>query len=234
MGTQTRLEKTSLAEQAYEQIRLLILDQVIQPGHAIGIDTLAERLGVSQTPIREALSKLEGDRLVERLRTGRYRAAPPLVLKDYADLYEVRLMMEPRAAALVALNRTDATIADLELSLERISTAGRGMQSEDFIEFVEADALFHQTISRDCGNKFIAAGLAQLQANLRVGPFYRDRGVVDAEAVIREHTEIIKAIKAGDAEAAEQQMRRHVERARDVILGWLKTQSKQKDVESVH
>lgn len=220
----TRLEKTSLAEQAYNQIRILILDQVIEPGQSIGIDTLAAWLGVSQTPIREALSKLEGDRLVERLRTGRYRAAPPLVFKDYADLYDVRLLLEPKAAALTSQTRTGETIARLEESLERISVAGRGMRSEHFIDFVEADSLFHQTIARDCGNKFIAAGLAQLQANLRVGPFYRDRGVVDAEAVIREHTGILTAIRDGDAVAAELQMQRHVERARDLILGWLKTQ----------
>lgn len=223
----TYLEKTGLAEQAYAEIRILILDQVIPAGQVVSIDTLAAQLGVSQTPIREALSKLEGDGLVEKLRTGRYKAAPPLIFKDYADLYYMRLLLEPKAAALAAHNRADETIATLEEAVDRISAAGRGMKSEVFIGFVEADALFHQTIARDCGNKFIAAGLFQLQANLRVGPFYRDRGVVDAEAVIRDHTEILRAIKAGDAEAAEVQMQRHIERARDLILGWLKTQPEQ-------
>lgn len=227
MSTPTRLEKTSLAGQAYEQIRILIFDQVIPPGHAIGIDTLAASLGVSQTPVREALSRLEGDRLVERLRNGRYQAAPPLEVQDFADLYFVRLLLEPHAAALAAQHRTGDTIAELEHSIQRISAAGRGTRSEMFIDFVEADAQFHQTIARDCGNKFVAAGLAQLQGNLRVGPFYRGCGVVDAEAVIREHTRIFKAIRDGDSLRAETEMRRHVERARDLIVGWLKTQAGQ-------
>jgi DNA-binding GntR family transcriptional regulator len=224
---QNYLEKTRLADQAYDQIRILILDQEIPAGQVVSIDTLAARLGVSQTPIREALSKLEGDGLVEKLRTGRYQAAPPLIFKDYADLYAMRLLLEPRAAGLAAQNRTDDTIATLAQAVDRIAAAGRGMKSEVFIGFVEADALFHQTIARDCGNKFVAAGLFQLQANSRVGPFYRDRGVVDAEAVIRDHTEIFNAIKARDAEAAELHMQRHIERARDLILGWLKTQPEQ-------
>lgn len=232
MATPKRLAKTSLAEQAYNQIRILILDQVISPGQVIGIDTLAATLGVSQTPVREALSKLEGDHLVERLPNGRYQAAPPLLLADYADLYSVRLLLEPRAAFLTAQRRTNQTIAILEDSIERISAAGRGMRSQVFIAFVEADALFHQTIARECGNKFLAAGLFQLQANLRVGPFYRARGVIDADAVIREHTNILEAIKAGDSEAAETHMRRHVERARDIILEWLKTQSNEKAISS--
>lgn len=233
MPASTRLRKTSLAEQAYGQIRNLILDQVIPPGQAIGIDTMAASLGVSQTPIREALSKLEGDRLVERLRNGRYQAAPAMTFQDFADLYFVRLLLEPSAAALAAKHRADSTIAALEQSIERISAAGRGMHSQAFIDFVEADAQFHQTIARDCGNKFIVAGLAQLQANLRVGPFYRDCGVIDAEAVIREHTGIVRAIRDSDPEAAETEMRRHIERAQEVILTWLKNQTGRKAAESV-
>jgi DNA-binding GntR family transcriptional regulator len=222
MRTTTRLDKTSLAEQAYNQIRNLILDQVIRPGDFIGIDSIAATLGVSQTPIRESLARLEGDRLVVRLRSGRYQAAPAMSWQDFAHLYQIRLLLEPAAAALAAEHRSEQTVISLEHLVEEITAAGRGSRSQDFIAFVDADSQFHQLIAEDCGNKYIAGALAQLQVNLRVGPFYRGRGVVDAEAVISEHAKICQAIRAKDPQAAEAAMRQHVERARDVILAGLK------------
>lgn len=215
------LDKTSLAEQAYNHIRDLVLDHAVEPGEIIGIDVIAASLGVSQTPIREALARLEGDRLVVRLRNGRYKAASAMTLRDYAHLFQTRLLLEPAAAALAAQNRTDQTVATLEQSIKRISAAGRGARSQLFVTFVDADALFHQTIGADCGNIFITGALAQLQANHRIGPLYRNRGVVDADAVIAEHTQICATIRAGDAGAAEAAMRHHIERARDAILAWV-------------
>ena len=215
------LDKTSLAEQAYQHIRGLVLDGAVEPGQSIGIDTIAGTLGVSQTPIREALARLEGDRLVVRLRNGRYAAAPAMSLGDYAHLFQARLLLEPAAAGLAAQNCTGQTIAALEQSIKRMNSAGRGSRSQLFVNFVDADALFHRTIAADCGNIFITAALAQLQANQRIGPFYRSRGVIDADTVIREHTAICAAISAGKTAAAEAAMRHHIERARDTILTWI-------------
>jgi DNA-binding GntR family transcriptional regulator len=215
------LDKTSLAEQAYHHIRDLVLDGAVEPGQTIGIDTIAGTLGVSQTPIREALARLEGDRLVVRLRNGRYAAASAMSPGDYAHLFQTRLLLEPAAAALAAQNRNEQTAAALEQSIKRMNSADRGARSQLFVNFVDADALFHRTIASDCGNIFITAALAQLQANQRIGPFYRSRGVVDADTVIREHTAIFEAISVGNAAAAEAAMRRHIERARDTILAWV-------------
>jgi DNA-binding GntR family transcriptional regulator len=219
-----RLEKTSLAEQAYGQLRHLILDRMIKPGEAIGIDSLAAKLGVSHTPVREALARLEGDRLVLRSPSGRYKAAPAMTLQDYADLFQARLLLEPAAAALVARRRTDEMVTTLDHSLQGLGLAGRGTRSRDFVRFMDCDALFHQTIARGCGNMFIAGALIQLQAHHPIGSLYRDRGVADAEAVISEHRDIVAAIKAGEAETADAAMRRHIERARDAILSWIRAE----------
>src|SRR5690554_5908523 len=118
------LDKTSLAEQAYHHIRGLLLDGFVEAGAVVGIDSIAVTLGVSQTPIREALARLEGDRLVVRLRNGRYAAAPAMSLGDYAHLYHTRLLLEPAAAALAAQNRSEQTIADLKQSIKRMNSAG--------------------------------------------------------------------------------------------------------------
>jgi DNA-binding GntR family transcriptional regulator len=217
----SRLDKISLAEQAYNQIRGLILDQVIEPDHAIGIDAIALKLGVSQTPIREALARLEGDGLVVRLRSGRYNSAPKMSRKAYGDLYQIRLLLEPAASALAAARRSDAAANLLEQSVRQLASAGTGTNSLAFVNFVDADSLFHTTISNACGNDFISTSLKQLQPNHRISPIYRDRGVFDADSVIREHARIAQAIKAGDAAGAESAMKAHVERSRDDILAWL-------------
>jgi DNA-binding GntR family transcriptional regulator len=219
-----RLDKTSLAEQAYGQLRHLILDRMIKPGEPIGIDLLAAKLGVSHTPVREALARLEGDRLVIRSSSGRYKAAPAMTLQDYADLFQARLLLEPAAAALVARRRTGDMVATLDQSLQGLGLAGRGTRSRDFVRFMDGDALFHQTIARGCGNMFIAGALIQLQAHHPIGSLYKDRGVTDAEAVIAEHGEILAAITAGEPAGAESAMRRHIERARDAILSWIRVE----------
>lgn len=215
------LDKTSLAEQAYGHLRNLILDRMIQPDGAIGIDALASMLGVSHTPIREALARLEGDGLVIRLRSGRYKAAPAMTPQDYDDLYQMRLLLEPAAAALVAARPAPDILERLGQSIRDLGAAGRGSHSRDFVKFVDADALFHRTIAHGCGNKFIAGALVQLQAHHRIGTLYRDRGVTDAEAVMAEHGAILQAITTGDAAAAEAAMRCHIERARGAILSWI-------------
>ncbi|WP_158601002.1 GntR family transcriptional regulator [Teichococcus wenyumeiae] len=215
------LDKTSLAEQAYGHLRNLLLDRMIQPGGAIGIDALAGTLGVSHTPVREALARLEGDGLVIRLRSGRYKAAPAMTPQDYAHLCQTRLLLEPTAAALAAARPTPEILAGLRQSIQDLGAARRGNHSRDFVKFVDADALFHRTIAHGCGNKFIAGALTQLQAHHRIGTLYHSRGVTDAEAVMTEHGAILEAIRAGDAGAAEAAMRRHIERACGAILGWI-------------
>ena len=90
-----RLAKSGLSVRAYEKLKVLILDHAIPPGARLGIDVLAAQLGISQTPVREALARLEGDGLVLRSVTGRYHAAPQLDLEAFDQLYTMRLLLEP-------------------------------------------------------------------------------------------------------------------------------------------
>jgi DNA-binding FadR family transcriptional regulator len=131
------------------------------------------------------------------------------------------MMMEPLVAAAAARNRSDAAATELQALVARIAKAGRGQHSRDFVDFVEADRLFHETVAMAGGNGFVVSIMAQLQANLRVGPFYRDKGVVDAEVVIKEHAAICEAIVGRDPAAAEAAMRTHIGRAKALILSWL-------------
>ena len=81
---------------AYEGLKELILDQRMAPGEHLNIDALAPRMGISQTPIREALARLEAEGLVVKTPPrGRYLVAPMLDAAAFDHLYEVRLLLEP-------------------------------------------------------------------------------------------------------------------------------------------
>lgn len=110
------IRPTSVVEGVYDSIyhRLMSLD--IAPGARIPIDVLARELGVSQTPIREALSRLEREGLVRKEHLIGYSAAPQWTRKQFEDLYAFRLLIEPEAARLAAANMTPEALQQLENS----------------------------------------------------------------------------------------------------------------------
>jgi DNA-binding GntR family transcriptional regulator len=90
---------TSLAGNVYDAIFAQLMSLQIPPGARITVDTLVRELNVSHTPIREALGRLEGEGLVLRAHLVGYRAAPQVSRARFDELYELRLMLEPEAAA---------------------------------------------------------------------------------------------------------------------------------------
>lgn len=216
-----RLAKSALSVQAYELLRALILNHDIQPSTRLGIDVLAARLGISQTPIREALARLEGDGLAERNANGRYHAAPRLDLERFDQLYEVRLLLEPPAAAAASASSTASQMLELQSHVRALSEAGTQGQPEVFAGYIAADAAFHETIAIASHNRFLAEAVHHLHVHHRLGSLYRNRGVPDASAAIGEHAAICEAIMARDAGGAALLMRRHIERSRAELRPWV-------------
>ena len=115
-GRTPGIRPTSVVEGVYDSIyhRLMSLD--IAPGARIPIDVLARDLGVSQTPIREALSRLEREGLVRKEHLVGYSAAPQWTRKQFEDLYAFRLLVEPEATRLAVVNMTPEALSELETS----------------------------------------------------------------------------------------------------------------------
>src|SRR5262245_57795215 len=93
-----------LTDNVYEAIKALVMDHAIAPGARVNIDALARQLQVSQTPLREALARLESDGLVTKEPLRGYSAAPLMSWKQLDDLYGFRLLVEPWAAGSAATN----------------------------------------------------------------------------------------------------------------------------------
>lgn len=214
-----RLTKSGLSARAYTAVKCMILDQQIAPGARTAIDVLAEQLGVSQTPVREALARLEGDGLVVRDANGRLYAAPLLDRVAFEQLYEMRLLLEPEAAALAA--RVDATRA-LEVTTLRACLAtmnpsvARGRPAH-YVAYVGADATFHETIAGISGNRFLCEAVHHLHSHHRLAFLYRDHGVTDWRIARREHETIVAAISSRDPDRARAAMHSHIARSHDVL-----------------
>ncbi len=173
----------------------------LPPDTRVSVDSLARELGVSQTPIREALSMLEANGLVSKRHFAGYATSPRMDRAQLDELFEYRLLIEPHAARKAAESMRDA---DMEMLV-----SGAGAESHD--AFADLDTEFHKLIAQGAGNHLIADSLARLHIHVHI---FRScfRSEI-AEEAVDEHADIIDAIRSHHGPTAEAAMRRHIERS---------------------
>jgi DNA-binding GntR family transcriptional regulator len=208
------LARRALADDAYETLKALIFDRHIAPDSWMAIDVLARDLGVSQTPIREALARLESDGLVVRGENGRYRTEPLLTKASFDALCRVRLLLEPSAAGEAARHINPTDLEALRAADAAMRVAPTGTVYAQFAQFTAGNAAFHDIIAKAADNRFLFDAIHRLHSHHRLAQLYLHRGIVDAAPALDEHAAIVEAIAARDAEAAAELMRRHIERSR--------------------
>ena len=188
------LERPILRESVYQQLR----DQ-----------ELAERLGVSRTPVREALRRLEDEGLVETAKN-RWTRVRPVYLDEAEQIYPIRAVLDSLALKLAFPHLTKAHLSAMREANVRLKAA---LKSADIPAAVQADSAFHEAYLRSCGNLElieIIRGLHLKYHRLERTYFGSPKlGLVS----VQEHTAILEAIAAGDAEAAQQRLHRHFHNA---------------------
>jgi DNA-binding GntR family transcriptional regulator len=199
-------EAQSLSDRAYYAIRELVVTLELAPGSIVSERELQERLGVGRTPVREALQRLEGERLIEVYPRRGIFVSNVNVL-DLAVLSEVRTVLEGFAARLAAERSTaddrEATSA-LIADLDELSTAA------DERRLIHLDQRIHRHVYRCTHNPFLEATLdGYYVLTLRIWFLALDRVSRLGDAV-QEHRELLEAIRDGDPARAEDAMRRHV------------------------
>ena len=197
----------SLGEEVYAVLFAQIMSLKIAPGARITIDALARDLGVSPTPVREALGRLEGEGLIHKTHLVGYRAAPQLSRRQFDDLYDMRLMLEPYAAARAAE-------AISEESLARLAAIGREMAEgeQDYGRFAQLDQRFHDEIARAGGNGLVEEALERLHTHVHLFRLMYHSTVT--QGALREHAALIVALQQRDGPKAAKLMRAHIERSR--------------------
>jgi DNA-binding GntR family transcriptional regulator len=200
-----RIESNSVAMLAYDQIRALILSGGMAPGTRLSQLDLADRLGISRTPVREALRRLAGEGLVDALPQRGFRVAD-LGLEAVMRRLEVRLLLEPGVARLAAERARSDDISALQDAIARENDATGSEAIHD------ASRLFHLGLARATQNEDIVSTLDSLWI-VEVGRrlLARRAGEPDwKRGDVREHEAILAAVQARDAERAERLVRAHI------------------------
>lgn len=194
------------ADRAYEHIREALVMLDIRPGQPLNDDRLAAELGIGRAPVREALKRLERDRLVVAYpRRGRFATAVDMT--DLADISEIRKQLEPAAAARAARSATTAARDRLAALAERIAVIDDG---DDPRAVLRQDVRVHRELYRASGNPHLEQILIGLDAHAtRIWCLFLDR-LPDVAEHVREHGPLIAAILAGDEDTAAQLALAHV------------------------
>ena len=216
------LQRTSLSDLTYETLKERILDRKLAPGERLNIDALTRSLGVSSSPVREALVRLEAERLVVLELYAGYTVAPHPTREYLEKLYDFRLLVEGHCARVGALRRNPATIALLQTLVKRMAGTKRlGAQYREYKKLGQADAQFHQAIVDSADNEVLSEVYASKQTHLLMSRLFRERPDAGSPAgvVMEEHRAVLAAYEAGDGAAAERALVAHLAQSRSRLLG---------------
>jgi DNA-binding GntR family transcriptional regulator len=202
-----------LLEQAYISIRELIINGEIAPGEKLVESRLAEKLGISRTPIREALRRLELEGLVTYVPLQGAQAAH-LDRSSIINLYKCRAALEAVAAGEAALRINDDMLQKIE---ESIMLAEQFYSKGDHQRTVEKNTQFHDVILASSGNNILIQLMEQIKTQiLRFRSITSEYGF--RPTFIQEHQEIYDSLRQRDSEESERLMREHVKRDLETIL----------------
>ncbi|MEW6044965.1 MAG: GntR family transcriptional regulator [Bacillota bacterium] len=203
-----------LRELVFEALREAIISGALKPGERLMEVQLADELGVSRTPVREAIRKLEHDGFVVMIpRKGAYVA--DISLKDVAEIFDVRRALEALAAQLAAERASDD---DLERVERILLEYGECIDTNDTARLIEVDTRFHESIYQMSGNarlKHMLSLLSEQVMRFRTMTLsHRPR----MRRALEEHRRIVEAIASRDAERAARLAREHIESAENALM----------------
>jgi len=214
----TAIGRSGLATQAYEALREQILDQTIKPGARLNIDQLTVALGVSSSPIREALARLLSERLVSFEPYIGYSAARIPDDAWFHDMVDFRAMIEGTSAEIGAPRRDPEILAAMEQAFAEMGSSGLGQHYRKYRRFNDADARFHRAIVASAGNQVTMQVYADVQPHVHYARLYLHREVEEEAAVAAEHLAILDAFRKGDGAAARDAIHVHLASVRAHLI----------------
>jgi DNA-binding GntR family transcriptional regulator len=222
----SKVQAQSLVDVVAERIEAAIISGQLAPGSRLSEQALATSLGVSRGPLREAIRRLEGRKLLERTPNIGVRVAQ-LSLKDLNEILQVREALECLACSLAAVHMPEAEIAALKALLDDHGQQDSVRRGEGYYQETE-NLDFHYRLVDGSGNDRLAAMLAgDLHYMLRVYRYKSGAKPGRAAEVLQEHRAIVAAIEARDPQRAEQAMREHLRHARRHVEELIAAQGEQ-------
>jgi DNA-binding GntR family transcriptional regulator len=210
-GGRSRATSKGRASQVYDDILDLIVSRELRAGDLVPERRLAERFGISRTPLREALHRLEGERILERRGANKLYVRETTV-EDFMEALHLRRLLEGdaarRAAGRIPLDR----LRDLRQRLQILLEGGDPSVPEHY----QTDVDLHRLIVEAAGNKLLAEVVADLRRRTRM--FSMKRLPERFEPICREHLAILEALEAGDPEGSAGAVAAHLDNVKQSIL----------------
>ena len=200
----------SISDEVYRVLRQAIICGELKPNEHLVETQLAQTLGVSRTPVREAIHRLETDGLARSL-PNRSTVAAWYSLEDIQHIYSMRARVEGYAARLTAEKGTDATLAKLEALSLKFAQASPKEQDE-------LNRHFHKAIVQACRAERVIKVAMSLVEHSLMGRLYLLHTPEDRVRSVKEHEAIAKALRKRDGPEAERLVHDHLEWARDILL----------------
>lgn len=214
------ISRLSLHEQVADQVRQLIVSGALPAGEKIPVSDLAEQLGVSLTPLREALKVLAGEQLVE-LVTNRGARVAPLTVEDTRLLFEVIAGMESLAAGLAAQRITPGELQEIE---EKHAKMREHHLAGELDQYFELNRDIHDLVVQAAKNPTLVQIRSQLAVRAERARYLSISSHEHRADSMEDHEGLMRALRARDADAAEKVWKLHLERSGEetcrVVAEW--------------
>lgn len=209
MLNQTEAKKRPSAQDVYKQLREMILSFDLYPGSRVTESELAERFGVSRTPIREALARLEAEGAVT-IRPKQGCFVRHLDILELSDQYQVRVALELFSVEAASANMSDKELQRLVEAWDPSLQHGR---TEDPEEMEERDEAFHIALAEGGGNRALGRYLRAVNDQIRVVRRLDFTAGERIDQTYQEHFQIVQQLLRRDVPAAKREMAQHIERS---------------------
>jgi len=207
--------RDKLSEKVYRALKRDIIRGVHPAGEPLTEKELARRYKASRTPVREAALRLQEERLL-RIVPNRGYFVSPITLQELNDVYEYRTAVECAAAELAARKGTDSEL--LQKLTQLAETSYRDDSIESYMEFIEADTIFHVGIARLSRNQMLVRAVSEARCQMERIMYAAIDIHYYGEVPTREHIDIMKAIREHNPDAARKHMYDHIIQSKDKVL----------------
>lgn len=195
----------SLREKVLEKIRYAVVSGESPPGTVLSVPGVAKQLGISTTPVREALLELCSDGLIEPMRNRGFRVVQAS-LQDLRDLFAMREQLETYAVGIVAA----AGLRERALLEELAGLVADAVRDGDMYQYLSADRAFHHALVSQAGNRLLTDTIMRLRDNMRLYGLDTEEGLQRQHASVKEHYQLVKLLGEGRRDKVAALMRVHI------------------------
>lgn len=214
--TITIQKRTSLSEKAYNELKNALVSGEIEGGEILSENQLAKGLGMSRTPVHEALRALASEGFVE-IRDGVGVYVRPLSSKDAHDLFEVRCLLELQAVQTSVYRISDAEIDDLERRFRVLLRTCEDDAAYPLTEFSHLDWELHDLLVQRCTNRYLRSIMDSNAANMRRYQYLSFEALHDIRESTSQHLKILEALRRRDLDQLTQILSEHLAWAADFL-----------------